>query len=59
MTSGDAGGAAEESKGEEIPSKAAPQEEENVDPFEFYPEVDILAKFDSEWCDSTQGIKAW
>ena len=57
MTQGDAGGAGEESKAEENPNKPPAEEEENVDPYEFFPDADILSKFDSDWCDATAAIK--
>lgn len=45
---GDGGEAAEEAKVEEVPNKPEAAEED-VDPYEFYPEADILSKFDGEW----------
>lgn len=43
---------AEEAKGEE-------GKEEEVDPLEYAPEVDIIAKYDGAWMDATAAIKKW
>jgi hypothetical protein len=43
---------AEEAKGEE-------GKEEEVDPLEYAPEVDIITKYGGEWIDATAAIKKW
>ena len=39
-------------------SKEGPAEEE-VDPLEFAPEVDIIGKYNAEWMEATAAIKKW